>query len=165
MIHHFLTEISSRPRRHGLAAALLVFVLDQWSKHWALGAIDPYTSQEIAPFFNLVLVWNRGISFGILSEHGELARWLLAVMTSLILLVLLAWLRKIVLPHVALAVGLVIGGAAGNLVDRLRHGAVVDFLDFYIGNFHWPAFNVADSAICVGVTILVVDNLFLPQRR
>ncbi len=144
-----------------LLLCLNILTLDQFSKilllDWYASAPPPH---EILPFFNLVLVWNQGISFGML--NGADARWALVGMTSLLIVFLAVWMGRAADTLTRLAVALVMGGAIGNLIDRLRFGAVVDFLDFHIGDWHWPAFNVADSCIVIGVSMLVLTSLRKP---
>jgi signal peptidase II len=151
----------------GLLVAALVLAADQATKWWALSALGPPAggAVEVTPFFNLVLVWNRGVSFGMLGGLAEYGPWLLSGIALAIVVFLLTWLRRASDPLVAGALGLVIGGALGNVVDRVRFGAVVDFLDFHYAGWHWPAFNVADSAICVGAGLLLLSGLFAPRRE
>ncbi len=147
--------------RVGLAAAFLTLALDQLSKFWILDSVmDPPRTIAVAPFFDIVLVWNRGVSFGLFEREGP---WLLLAIAAAIVTVLVVWLARTRRRLLALALGLVIGGALGNAGDRLMHGAVVDFLDFHAGDLHWPAFNVADSAITIGVALMLLDGLF--ERR
>ncbi len=117
----------------------------------------------VLPFFNLVLVWNRGVSFGMFGD-GSAGPWLLVLLAVGIVAALLWWLRKAEGLLSVASLGLIIGGAVGNVIDRLVHGAVVDFLDFHAAGWHWPAFNVADSAITVGVVLLLAESLF-PSRH
>lgn len=117
----------------------------------------------VLPFFNLVLVWNQGVSFGLFGD-GSAGPWLLVLLAAGIVAALVFWLRKADSLLSVAALGLVIGGAVGNVIDRLIHGAVVDFLDFHLAGWHWPAFNVADSAICIGVVMLLAESLF-PSRQ
>lgn len=116
---------------------------------------------EVTGFFNLVMVWNTGVSFGLFS--GIDARWLLIVVSLAIAVALAIWMWRADNHWLVLALALVIGGAIGNVIDRFWHGAVVDFLDFHLYGWHWPAFNIADSAICIGVGVLLLDSL-RPQR-
>ena len=111
--------------------------------------------------FNLVLTFNQGVSFGLFSGEASWQPYLLSALALAISIGLFVWLAKQPSRHLAIAVGLIVGGAVGNIIDRLRISAVVDFLDFHWGDWHWPAFNLADSAITLGViSILVVDILF-----
>ena len=144
----------------GLGIAVLVFVLDQLTKWWIVtDVMNPPRIVEIVPFFNIVLVRNRGASFGMLNNGGEWGPLLLTVLAFAIAVGLLVWLWRARSSWVAVALGMIIGGAAGNVIDRLRFGAVIDFLDAHVGELHWPAFNLADSAITVGVVILLADSL------
>jgi len=141
----------------GLAA--VVIGLDQASKLWVLAAFRPHESLEVLPFFNLVLVYNAGAAFSFLAGAGGWQKWFfvtLARASSAWIVVMLRRHRDDALQSGALA--LVMGGALGNVIDRLRFGAVVDFLDFHVAGWHWPAFNVADSAITAGVLLLVLHS-------
>ena len=144
-----------------LAAAILV--ADQITKWWALHALRFGEAVPVIPgIFSLTLVMNPGLAFGMLGGVPEAFRWmvgLLSIGAVVLLAVIAARLLPTGGPWTRLALGLIFGGAAGNLIDRLRFGAVVDYLDFYWGAYHWPAFNVADSAITVGVTILAFRML------
>jgi signal peptidase II len=149
--------------RLGLVVAATVVVLDQLTK-WA---ILTWLERAIAltPFFNLVVVWNRGVSFGMLDSDGALAPWLLSGLALAVVVALLIWLRQVEHPLPAVGLGLIIGGAVGNVIDRVRFGAVIDFLDVHALGWHWPAFNVADSAICIGAAFLLVDGLLMHRRH
>ena len=151
--------------RLGLAVASVIVIADQIIKWWAIGLLaeQPY-GIEVLPFFNLILVWNQGISFGIFGG-GLLPPWLLGVVALAVTLALVIWLRKAETRLLAATIGLVIGGALGNVVDRFRFGAVADFLDFHWAGYHWPAFNLADAAISVGVVILLLDALLIGHER
>lgn len=145
-----------------LAGPLLfaaVLVLDLLTKQWALATLLGRGPIEVTGFFNLVLVWNTGVSFGMFRSGGDFGRWLLIGLALVIAVVLLVWLRRERRLASRLAIWLILAGALGNVLDRVRFGAVVDFLDFHAFGYHWPAFNVADSAIVVGAAILVLDGL------
>jgi signal peptidase II len=147
--------------RAGLGVAAAVTLFDQLTKWWIVTRLmNPPRRIEVMTFFDLVLAWNRGISFSLLNSGGVFAPWLLSGLALTICAFLLYWLALTVRGLPALAIGLVIGGAVGNVIDRMRFGAVADFLDFHLGGYHWPAFNLADSAISVGVVLLLVDGLF-----
>ena len=151
--------------RIGLGIAGSVALIDQATKCLILMQVmAPPKTIEILPIFNIVLVWNRGVSFGLLDSTSPWTPVLLSVFAVAVSLFLLFWLRRVEQRLLAIAIGLVIGGALGNLVDRLRYGAVADFLDLHIGAYHWPAFNVADSAITVGVLLILLDGLFARRR-
>jgi signal peptidase II len=151
--------------RLGLIVAAAALALDQATKFYFhdLLVAQGQRAIEVLPFFNLVTVWNYGISFGMFNSGSAGGSIVFIGLAVGIVVALLVWLRKVTSPLVAAALGLVIGGAIGNVIDRLRFGAVFDFLDFHLAGWHWPAFNVADSAICVGVFFLCVDALFLTQ--
>lgn len=150
------------PRHWGLGVALLVLVADQASKDWLLGLLrDHPQGIVLTPFFNLVMVWNRGVSFGLFnSGDDDLQRWLLIAVTAAIALGLLIWLWRAATVYLTVALGLVVGGAVGNIVDRIRLGAVADFFDLHVAGWHWPAFNIADAGIVVGVVLLVLEQVF-----
>ena len=150
--------------RFGLAVAAVVLVADQVSKWLILDIVmQPPRTVEVTGFFNLVIAWNPGISLGMFRNGGEIGRWILSVFALAISAFLLNWLRQVDRRFPALAIGMVIGGAIGNVIDRVRFGAVADFLDFHLFGWHFWTFNVADSAITVGVAILLIDSLFGPQ--
>ena len=145
----------------GLALAAVLIVADQFTKWIILERVMvPPRIIPVTDFFNLVLVWNRGVSFGLFSDGDPSQRWILIGVALAVTTALTVWLWRADRWPVALALGLVIGGALGNVIDRLRFGAVADFLDFHVAGFHWPAFNLADSAITMGVVLLVLDSLF-----
>jgi signal peptidase II len=149
--------------RLGLAVAAAVVVLDQLTKWAILTWLD--RAIALTPFFNLVVVWNRGVSFGMFDSDGALAPWLLSGLALAVVLALLVWLRRVEDPLPGVGLGLIIGGAVGNVIDRVRFGAVIDFLDVHALGWHWPAFNVADSAICIGAALLLVDGLLMHRRH
>lgn len=143
------------------ALALFVIIADQLSKHWILFVYDLPSrfSVPIAGPFSLTMVWNRGVSFGLFRADADLVRWLLSAFSIIVAVVLAVWARKTERPFMAIGLGLVIGGALGNVIDRIRFGAVADFLDFQrLGFFPW-VFNVADSAITIGVVFLLLDSM------
>ncbi|CAA7612489.1 signal peptidase II [Magnetospirillum sp. SS-4] len=157
--------------RLGLAVALVIAILDQITKWWMIEmvmrpdgiAATPFFSPvriAVTPFFNLVMTWNRGVSFGIGNNGGDWNALILSGLALAIVAAMLVWLRNADTLILRLALGGIIGGALGNVVDRLRFGAVADFLDFHLAGYHFPAFNLADSAITVGAVILVFDSLF-----
>ena len=145
----------------GLVIAAFVTALDQVAKWLIVNRmmVPPHTIR-VTPFFDLVLSWNPGISFGLFRDNPEIGGWLFIAVAGLITLTLVVWLARVERGFLALAIALIIGGAVGNIVDRLRFGAVIDFLYFHLGDLGFPAFNVADSAITVGVTLILMDSLF-----
>ncbi len=156
----------ARTMRASAIIVALILAVDQASKFAVLAAYAPASwPVAVTPFFNLVLVWNRGVSFGLFGANdGELQRWVLVGVALAVAAVLAVWLaRGVADAWQRWAFRLIIAGAVGNAVDRVLHGAVVDFLDFHYGGWHWPAFNVADSAIVVGAVLLLADGL-RPKR-
>lgn len=148
-----------RDWRLWLLPSVVVIVLDQLTKHWIVQALSFAESRPVTAFFNLALAHNTGAAFSFLAEAGGWQRLFfiaVAVIASLVMLYLLRKHGRETLFSLALC--LVLGGALGNLIDRIRWGYVVDFLDFYYGSYHWPAFNVADMAITGGVILLVWDS-------
>ncbi len=145
--------------RLGLAVAVLAALADQLTKAWILGHLAPGAVLRLAPFLNLVLTWNRGMSFGLFNTNGALNTAVFTLLAVVIVAALIVWLRRVRAPLLSVAIGLVIGGAIGNVVDRLLRGAVVDFVDFHLGAWHWFVFNLADAAISVGVGLMVIDSL------
>ncbi len=147
--------------------SVVVVVLDQATKALAELYINRFESIEVLSFFNLVLTYNKGAAFSFLADAGGWQRIFFVVLTVVVLVFLLRWLWGLKERLTALPAGLslVIGGAIGNLIDRIATGLVVDFLDFHYAGWHWPAFNVADSAIFVGVLLLLYDSLFLAGKR
>jgi len=148
--------------RLGLAVALVAAIVDQLAKWWIVSifaADGDVHVLRIAPILNFVLAMNRGVSFGLFNTNQSLNAAVFTLIAAFIVAALLVWLKRAkgVLLHVA--IGLVVGGAVGNVVDRLMRGAVVDFLDFHLGDWHWFVFNLADSAISVGVGLMVIDGL------
>ncbi|MFO1128930.1 MAG: signal peptidase II [Rhodospirillales bacterium] len=141
--------------------AVTVIVLDQVSKWWMLTRVmDPPRVIEVTPFFNLVYAWNRGVSFGVFNSDAGWNVWVLPLVALAICVALAIWLARSANRITTTGLGMIIGGAIGNVIDRLRFGAVFDFLDVHAAGWHWPAFNLADSAISIGVVLLVLDSLF-----
>jgi signal peptidase II len=141
--------------------AALVFLLDQASKWWIVSVVglEARGSIPILPVFSLTWVENRGVSMGLLTADSNLGRWLLVALTGLIAAVVAVWIRREKQWPEALALGLVLGGALGNIVDRIRFGYVVDFVHLHWGPWSFYVFNVADAAISVGVAILLLRAL------
>ncbi|MDP1617766.1 signal peptidase II [Phenylobacterium sp.] len=143
---------------YGLALAIIV--LDQLSKHWILFVYDlpSRISEQAAGPFYLTMVWNQGVSFGLLRADQDLGRWLLVGFSVVVAIVLAFWARRADRALMGAALGLVMGGAIGNAIDRARFGAVVDFIDVSRLYFPW-VFNIADAAITIGVVLLLLDSL------
>ena len=152
----------------GVGAALAVVALDQVSKHVLLehfgevACVDRH--ERVTTFFDLVLTCNRGMSFGLFNTGEGLSVPLFSIAAAAIVAILLFWLSRVQSEALASAIGMIVGGAIGNVVDRLRFGGVIDFLYFHLGTWYWPAFNFADSAICLGVLTMLFDGL-LARRR
>ena len=149
------------PTRLGLTVAGLVFILDQISKWIVVYEImDPPRVIVLGPLLDIVMAWNRGVSFGMFNQESAWNAPLLSLLALGISAFLLKWLWKSEGRWVPLAIGLIVGGALGNVLDRVRFGAVADFLYFHIDAYYWPAFNIADSGISIGAVMLVWDSLF-----
>jgi len=157
-------------RRSGLRwlwLALVVLIIDQTSKYFILKNFSLYDSVPVFPHFNLMLAHNRGAAFSFLASANGWQNWLLggfALLVSLVITIILARLRSAPLK-VYFALTLIMGGALGNLLDRINYGYVIDFLDFYINNSHYPTFNLADSAICLGAFLLMLDAIFSQKKK
>lgn len=153
--------------RQAMALAAATLIADQASKELLLRYLlkTGAAVQVIEGFFRLVIVWNPGVSFGILGGDKALPAWVLSAVAVAVCIGLFLWLRRIDRPLTCWGIGLVIGGAIGNVIDRARWGAVFDFADFHLGQWHWPAFNVADSAIVVGVGLMLIDSLVGDRQR
>jgi signal peptidase II len=150
----------------GLVAALIVIVADQISKWWILNVAHlPEIGQVVVlPVLNLTMVWNRGVTFGLLNGFGEWSSLALAAVALAVVVALGIWLRRAESRLVAAALGSIAGGAVSNVIDRLRFVAVVDFIHAHLGAWSWYVFNVADAAIVCGVAALVLESL-LPRAR
>lgn len=168
-------SISQPMLRFGLILAAVVIVVDQLTKWWILGPMDfsplgclqmigPCGFIEVSPIFDLRMVWNRGVSFGLLRADADMARWGLVALSLVISGVFLWWLKDATRRLTAISLGLVVGGALGNVIDRIRFGAVADFLDFSGLWFPW-VFNVADAGITVGAILLAVDMVFFSETE
>ena len=154
-------SVAGRLSGMGLAVAVVVFVVDQVHKWWMLGPFDIAARQpvHVAPFLDLVLAWNQGISYGWFAQDTDAGRWALIGLSVLVTIGLWLWLAKARRPIAAAALGLVIGGALGNTVDRIVHGAVADFFLFHGFGFNWYVFNIADAGIVAGVGLLLYESL------
>ncbi len=148
----------------GLGAFL--FGLDRWTKALVAGSLPLHSSEPVIPgFFDLVHARNTGIAFSMLNDASPLIReWLLPIVSAVavVAIFVMFWRQGQGATRLRWALALILTGAAGNLYDRLMYGYVVDFLDFYVGTWHWPAFNVADSCITIGAALLLLDSLSKP---
>lgn len=152
------------PKQTGLGwlwIALLVIALDQASKFWAVASLGFHQPMPIIPFFNLTLMHNTGAAFSFLAHESGWQRWFFSVLAIVVSAALIHWLRTLRRDEIAMgiALNLILGGALGNVFDRLYYGYVIDFIDIYYQQWHFPAFNIADSAITVGAFIILLDAL------
>ena len=150
-----------------LVLSLLVILLDQVTKYYAVELLELHQPVEVLPFFNWTLMYNEGAAFSFLSDQGGWQRWFFIALATVVTGVLIGWMAKLKRSELALAVALslVIGGAVGNVIDRILLGKVVDFIHLHYEQYYWPAFNVADSAITIGVVILIFDALFNASKE
>ena len=149
------------PARAGLIAALATLVLDQASKLWLYFGTDLVMTQpwRLAPFADFVVVWNRGVSYGLFQQDGGFGRWLLVAVSLAAAIGLSVWMHRAGSRLLGVALGLIVGGALGNAIDRAAYGAVFDFVHLHAGTWSWYVFNVADAAIVAGVVGLILDSL------
>ena len=151
----------------GLGVAALTLLIDQAHKAWMLYVYDIGAKGVVTltPFFDLVLVWNRGVSYGLFPQESSLGRWALILFAIAATLALAVWLARVVTPLPAVAIGLVIGGALGNAIDRILYGAVADFFSLHAFGYQWYVFNIADAAIVAGVVGLLYESLFGGHKK
>ncbi len=151
----------------GFSIALITLVLDQATKLYTFYIYDLPVKEpvELAPFVNLIVVWNRGISYGLFQQNSDIGRWGLIVVSILAAIGLSFWIRRTKAKLLAASLGLIVGGAIGNVIDRLWFGAVFDFIQIHFGSWSWYVFNVADAAIVAGVVGLLYDSFVLEARR
>lgn len=154
--------------RQGLWIAALVFLLDQVSKIWILDGLDlpsqPGQNVDVLPFFSLTMVWNTGVSMGLLKDQGDIARWVLVAFTLGIAGIVVFWLRSAQHRLSMIALAFILGGAIGNILDRIRFGAVVDFIRLHAFDYSFFVFNIADSAISIGVGLLLLEAFLSPSN-
>jgi signal peptidase II len=140
----------------------LVLVLDQASKWFMVSWLSLYETVAVMPFFNFTMAHNTGAAFSFLANAGGWQHWFFITIATVVSIVFVVWLKRLSSQAKleAISISLMLGGAVGNLTDRIVHGYVIDFLDFYnyFGTYHFPAFNIADSALCIGVTLLIIDT-------
>ncbi len=141
--------------------SVIIIILDQSSKLWITQIISLHQSIPILPSFNFTLLHNEGAAFSFLAQAGGWQRWFFIILTTVITTILLVWLYNLERQQrlVMFSLTLIIGGALGNLIDRVLYGYVIDFIDIYYQQWHWPTFNIADSAISIGVTLLLFDTI------
>jgi signal peptidase II len=153
--------------RLAVLVAVGTFVLDQASKLYLLFVYELFLHEPVSlgPFIELIVVWNRGISYGLLQQETDLGRWLLTGFSLIAAVGLAIWMLRTPHRFLAVAIALIVGGAVGNAIDRIAYGAVFDFIHVYVGTFSWYVFNIADAAIVAGVIGLVYDSFVLEGRR
>ncbi len=153
--------------RIGVLAGLVVLALDQGSKWWVLEVLrlPEIGSVPVLPVLNLTMVWNQGVTFGLFHQDGAWGPWILAGVALAVVVALGVWLWRAETRLVATALGAIAGGAIGNVIDRIRFGAVVDFLHAHAWGWSWYVFNIADAAIVCGVAALVLDGLRPARSR
>jgi signal peptidase II len=146
----------------GAGAALI----DQLYKAWMIGVFDSETVRKftLTPFFDVVMVWNRGISYGLFKQDSDAGRWALVAFSLVAVVILAVWAGRLHSRLAAAGLGLIAGGALGNAIDRIRFGAVADFFSFHVGSFNWYVFNLADVAIVLGVMWLLLDSLLVGHK-
>jgi len=151
----------------GLGIAAIALAADQASKAWLLYVyeIGAKGAVTVAPFFDLVLVWNRGVSYGLLPQDSDLGRWGLILFAFAAAIALIVWLARVTSPLAATAIGLIVGGAIGNAIDRMLYGAVADFFSLHAFGYQWYIFNIADVAIVAGVIGLLYESLFGGHKK
>jgi len=153
--------------RAGLMLAATTVAIDQLHKSWMIGFLSDRgrSKIELAPFFDIVMVWNKGVSYGLLKQDSPAGRWALIGFAIVAVLVLVSWLATLIDRLPALGVGFIIGGALSNAIDRIHYGAVADFFSFHAGGYYWYVFNLADAAIVIGVAGLLYGALKSGHKR
>lgn len=151
----------------GLGVAVATALIDQAHKLWMLNVYDIKAKAPVTltPFFDLVLVWNRGISYGLFPQDSAFGRWGLTVFAFAASLAFVIWLARLTTPLSAVSIGLIIGGAIGNAIDRVAYGAVADFFSLHVFGLQWYVFNIADAAIVAGVVGLLYESLFRGHKK
>ena len=144
--------------------SLIAIILDQVTKAVATANLQMWTPVEVMPYFNFMLAHNPGAAFSFLADSGGWQRWFFSVIAFVVSIAIVGWIKKLKPEEktMGIALSLILGGAVGNLIDRVRFGYVVDFLDVYVGTSHWPAFNIADSAITIGAAIMIISSFRQP---
>jgi signal peptidase II len=148
----------------GVCLVFCVIALDQWTKSIILDLFqDPQRQIPVASFFDIVLTWNKGVSFRLFNSYGDAGTYTLIILALLISVGLIIWLTRSTNVYLSCGLGLIIGGAIGNLIDRFYFKAVIDFLYFHLASFSWPAFNVADIAITLGVGFMILETVMIKK--
>jgi len=147
--------------------SFVVIILDQVTKAIATANLEMWTPIEVIPFFNFMLAHNTGAAFSFLADSGGWQRWFFSIIAFVVSIAIVVWIKKLKPEEkvMGISLALILGGAVGNLIDRVRFGYVVDFLDVYVGTSHWPAFNIADSAITIGAAIMIISSFRQPATN
>lgn len=149
-----------------LVTTIGVFIADQWSKNLILEWFSNHHGKVTATsFMNFILAWNKGISFSLFQANSIYGMWILIAVALMIAFILIWWIITAENTFSAVCFAMILGGAFGNVVDRLRFGAVIDFIDFHVFGYHWYTFNIADSGIVVGAALLLIHQLFFQQNH
>jgi signal peptidase II len=162
-----IATAQTKVRLIGGASAFLMLLVDQAHKLWMLNVYDIISRQpvQVLPFFDLVMAWNKGVSYSLFEADSDLERYLLLAVTTAATLFLAVWLWQAQTRLSGLALGLIIGGAIGNGIDRVAYGAVADFFHFHVGSFSWYVFNLADIGIVAGVGLLLYESFTTPEAQ
>ena len=162
-----MRKLFSQTGMRFLWLSVLGFVLDQLSKNWIVDNIEAYQAIQITTFFNITHVYNYGAAFSFLSDAGGWQRWFFTIIAFGVSALILWWLKQTTKEQVILPIAfcLILGGALGNAYDRLLHGYVIDFLVVYYQDWYWPAFNIADSSIFLGATLLIVEMFINKEQK
>lgn len=148
-----------------LALAMVMILVDQWTKWIVRTNMVDFQVKEFLPHWNWVLVYNEGAAFSFLANQGGWQKLFFGAVALVVSFGIIYFLLKKTYSAISgLAFSLILSGALGNLIDRSIHGKVTDFIDWYAGNYHWPAFNVADSCVCVGVALLIIESVFFSKN-
>ncbi len=149
-----------------LWVTVIVILLDRVAKYCVITWLTPYTSVPVFSFFNVTLAYNKGAAFSFLADAGGWQAWMFGGLAVVVSITIFVWLSRLSQKQIwlSLALAMILGGALGNLSDRLLYTHVIDFLDFHLGNLHWPVFNLADSAICIGAFMLFWDATFRRKK-
>ncbi|WP_206485378.1 signal peptidase II [Thalassotalea sp. G2M2-11] len=139
---------------------LVFLMIDQASKYWVASSMNLYQSINLLPFFNITYAQNPGAAFSFLADQPGWQRWFFSLIAMVASVIFLVWLKRTPKsqPILAVALACMLSGALGNLIDRVLFGYVIDFLDFYLGQYHWPTFNIADSVIFIGAVLMIIDS-------
>jgi len=142
--------------------SMIIVILDRLSKSWIIEHLSLGQSIKVFPFFNIIYTYNRGAAFSFLNEAGGWQAWLFVIIAIGVSIFIIFWLFRLTKKQTLgkLSLALILGGTIGNLYDRIMYKHVIDFLDFYISSWHYPVFNVADSAICIGAIILIIELIW-----